>query len=90
MEPSKKWYTEITTQMDVQTNRARYLSKLLFKIMPFSVILGLIAAIILVRYWGIKELTRMLLQVILTLTLGATIFAGFLSKMDKRFSEEEE
>lgn len=83
VDDQKQWKEQLQERFDQQAERARWLSKWLFRLIPASLFLGLVTALLIWEFWGFRELMRGLLQVMLTLTLGASIFAGFIRRLEK-------
>lgn len=79
----KQWRSYVQEQFDQQADRAKWLSKWLFRLIPVSLLIGILTAVLIWKFWGLRELVRILLQVVLTLTLGASIFAGFIRRLEK-------
>jgi hypothetical protein len=54
------------------------------RVIPFTLVVGIIASILVITFWSFREWVRMMLQ----LTLSVTIAATFLGPMIKRFEEK--
>lgn len=87
MDP-KQWREYVQIQLDKRTDRAKYISRSFLRLVPLSLIIGIIASIITIKFWGAKEWTRMMLQLILGVTLATAVFAPFIRKLEKEFNDD--
>lgn len=83
----KQWYDDLEEFLTHNADRAKLISKYVHRTVPISVILGVVVASVIVVGWGWKEFLRMFLQVMLTLTLGATMVAGVIRRVEKKLEE---
>lgn len=87
MDP-KEWREYVQMHMDKRAERAKYISKSFLRLVPVSVIIGVLASIVTIKFWGPKEWARMMLQLVLGATIAAAVFAPFIRKLEKEFNEE--
>jgi hypothetical protein len=88
----EQWSYEISRAMEVRKNQRRrvrnlkfrYYERVLGKMMPIPIIIGLTAIILLIKFYGWQDLGKMALSWVVSVTIVSTI----IYHMFKRFEAE--
>jgi hypothetical protein len=82
---SMEWKAYVRKQIDAPKDRATYLSMQLLRIVPLSLLLGIIFSVITIKVWGFKEWSRMMMQLLLGLTLAAAFLGPLIKRLEQKF-----
>jgi|GEM_PF-3659858 len=82
---SLEWKSYVRKQMEAPKDRATYLSMQLLRLVPLSLLLGVIVSGITIYVWGFKEWSRMMMQLLLGLTLAAAFLAPLIKRLEQKF-----
>lgn len=82
-----QWRRFVYYQLQHHKKRSEHFFSSFFRAVPISLVVGIIACGVTIYFWGFKEWARMTLQLVMGVTIAATIFRSFIRKLDREFGE---
>jgi Flp pilus assembly protein TadB len=83
-----EWRDYVRMQMDRPKDKATYIRIQLTRAVPLSLMLGIIFSGITIYFWGFKEYSRMMMQLLLGLTLATAVLGPMIKRMEQKFKDE--
>lgn len=80
-----EWREYVKLQLDKPRDKATYMRVQLARAVPLSLVLGILFSAITIYFWGFMEYSRMVMQLLLTLTLAAALLGPMLKRLEERF-----